>query len=134
MLQVADSQVISARAAIRCRECVQGGKNWCSLCNGTGSDRNGNRPDDHGPHICCGACDGTGLVTCDTCHGTDREYFEAELPEDWASDWEQIAVLLEWCLEMGWNREQLLRVIERPGMFEAQMVLAVNEVNQEPVK
>ena len=37
-------------------------KSICPECNGIGTSRLSNRPDDHGPHMICLTCRGTGLL------------------------------------------------------------------------
>ena len=37
----------------------------CPECNGIGTSRLSNRPDDHGPHVICLTCRGTGLIRRD---------------------------------------------------------------------
>ena len=40
-------------------------KSICPECNGIGTSRFSNRPDDHGPHVICLTCRGTGLLRRD---------------------------------------------------------------------
>lgn len=41
------------------------GSSICPECNGIGTSRLSNRPDDYGPHVICLTCRGTGLLRRD---------------------------------------------------------------------
>lgn len=112
-----------AKASIECRACYGECHQVCPACNGVGAPESTR---------VCSSCKNE-PVDCKTCHGAGVETFEARLEVDWYARTDRVHQLQEWMLKQGDSAEEIVNASEKPWKWEAELVLALNGIDGEPL-
>lgn len=117
--------MVTLTATTDCQHCI-GGKGGCPCCGATGRM-------DREQRVVCQRCGGSAVVVCNDCDGSGRRNHSADVPDDWHNDRELLHTLAAWMERNGEKAEAIVYMLEKPWKWKAELVLAINGVEEWPL-